>query len=610
MNPLSAFWLAVLTKIRFAFQPVVNIHSGAVYGFEALLRGWDDAGFLSIHDLFDTAYREGVLYALDYHLREKVLGLFKELPCRGTVKLFYNLDNRLTEMPDYTPGNTMLLLERMGLEPSSIVFEVSERHQFSNYGAAGVVLERYKSQNFRIAVDDFGAGYSGLQLLYFAVPDLLKIDRFFIADMDRDRRKRLFAESIVSLAHLMGLHVVAEGVETEEEFYACRQIGCDLVQGYLIARPTEALGTLSDRYRLVGKLVRSDKRHDAKGRKTRIKALISRVDAVVPITAGMPIMDILDRFREDPSAATIPVPDEKGECTGVLHERDFRPYVYSPFGISLLKHESAGDPYAGLLSPIPVTDVSADIKTIQNIFLAAPSSEGVVVYEDGKYLGFLGAKSILASVSERDLSDARDQNPLTKLAGNARLEEYLSELWNSRSADALLCYFDFNDFKPFNDHYGFRRGDRVILLFADILRDYASRCGWFIAHIGGDDFFAGISLKERSGVDPAAVEALLRELCSRFAAGVTAFYDAAESRQGFIEALDRDERPRRFPLMAVSVGVLRYRSGQGRGRLGCEDTGETAPSVEPGLPSERLAEILAGLKKRAKQSGGYAYQEL
>jgi len=599
MNPLSEFWISIIGKLCFALQPIVNIHSGAVYGFEALLRGLEGTGFTAIHEVFDAAFAEGVLYALDYRLREKALTLFRDLDCRNGGKLFYNLDNRVAEMPDYSPGNTMLLLERLGLEPSSIVFEVSERHEFSDYDAVRKVLAQYKSQDFRIALDDFGAGFSGLQLLYFAEPDLLKIDRFFIDGIDANPRKRLFAERIVSLAHLMGVHVVAEGVETEREFHACRKIGCDLVQGYLIARPTIDVTLLSERYRLVGDLVDGDRRNNVGRKGTDAEPLISRLNPIKPVRVGEPILDVLDRFRLEDAPATIPVLDNNGECMGVLHERDFRKFVYSPFGISLLKHAASTEPFAGLLSRVPVSDVTADIRTIQELFLASSLAEGVVVYEDGKYLGFLDARSILAAASEKDLVDARDQNPLTKLPGNARLDAFMGEACENAGIVTYLCYFDFNDFKPFNDRYGFRRGDRVILLFADILRDYASRNGWFIAHIGGDDFFAGIPFQVAECEGPAGqwkTESLLREVLDRFAGSVVSFYDEKDRVNGWIEAMDRSDNLRRFPILSVSVGVLRLCVGDGL----------------PGdafLQPENLGEVLATLKKKAKLSRGYAYQE-
>ncbi|MFA6506484.1 MAG: GGDEF domain-containing protein, partial [Treponemataceae bacterium] len=539
MNPLSEFWRVLIDSLVFAFQPVVNIHTGAVYGFEALLRGVEAGGFPSIHALFDAAFADGVLYSLDFRLREKALSLFRDITDRGSAKLFYNLDNRITEMPDYSPGNTFRLLEKYGLEPSVIVFEVSERHEFSDYAAARGVLSQYKNQNFRIAVDDFGAGYSGLQLLYFAHPDLIKIDRFFVDGIDADQRKRMFAERIVDMAHLMGIQVVAEGVETEKEFNACRKIGCDLVQGYLIERPQIDQTKLKSHYPLVAEMTHSDRR----GISSSAATLRSRIDPVVPALITDDILSVLERFRGisavEETPAAIPVLDSIGSCVGLLRERDFRKYVYSPFGIAVLRHAASSTPFGGLMVSVPTVDVNAKLRTIQSLFIGTRGVEGVVVTENGKYAGFLDARSILEAVAEQEVTDARDQNPLSRLPGNAKLDEYLLEHWDDPSSNCLFCYFDFNDFKPFNDHYGFRRGDRVIQLFAGILRDVASRSGgWFVAHIGGDDFFAGIDCPSLEA--EIAAETGITEVLTRFSGSVVAFYDEVDRLRGGIEERDRN----------------------------------------------------------------------
>jgi GGDEF domain-containing protein len=295
---------------------------------------------------------------------------------------------------------------------------------------------------------------------------------------------------------------------------------------------------------------------------------------------------VLERFRHGADGGTppaaIPALDAVGTCVGLLRERDFRRYVYSPFGIALLRHAALSQPFGGLLVPVPVADIHADLRVVQDLFLGSPENEGVVVSEDGRYAGFLDARSILEAVSEKELSDARDQNPLSKLPGNPKLEEYLAARWEDPAADCLFCYFDFNDFKPFNDRYGFRRGDRVILLFADILRDIAARLGWFVAHIGGDDFFAGIDIANERTL--AEAERGLDEAIERFAGSVAAFYDEPDRSRGWIEGRDRNDEVRPFPLLSV-IGA-RYRRKPGPAEV----------------PLEAAGELFARLKKEAKKA--------
>ena len=97
------------------------------------------------------------------------------------MKLFYNIDNRVLEMPDYNHGNTEKFLKENNLFPPNFCIELSEQHEFSSYNHTHQILRDYKEQNYRIAIDDFGTGYSGLTLLYHCEPDYIKIDRFFLS---------------------------------------------------------------------------------------------------------------------------------------------------------------------------------------------------------------------------------------------------------------------------------------------------------------------------------------------------------------------------------------------------------------------------------------------
>lgn len=231
---LNKKWNTIVSKIDFAFQPIVNVKSGKIYAVEALLRNHHEAGgFYSIFNLFDEAYHDGVLYQLDLELRHIAIKKFSTINIVN-LKLFYNLDNRLMYMPDISTGNTSLILENYDLDKKSICFELSERGTFQDPTAITTMVNRYKQEGYDIAIDDFGTGIAGLQLLYYADTNFIKIDRFFIQNIQNDSKKRLFCSSIINMAHIMGMRVIAEGIETKEEYFTCKDIGVDLLQGYLI----------------------------------------------------------------------------------------------------------------------------------------------------------------------------------------------------------------------------------------------------------------------------------------------------------------------------------------------------------------------------------------
>jgi EAL domain-containing protein (putative c-di-GMP-specific phosphodiesterase class I) len=127
------------------------------------------------------------------------------------------------------------------------------------------IMQHYKDNNYCIAIDDFGVGYSGYKLLHDVKPDILKIDRFFLQDVHKLPKKKVMLKSITQLAVQLGIQVVAEGVETIEELLVCRDVGCHLVQGYLIQKPTTNVHHIKSNYTEISDTVNKDQRSMDKG---------------------------------------------------------------------------------------------------------------------------------------------------------------------------------------------------------------------------------------------------------------------------------------------------------------------------------------------------------
>ena len=191
----DAQWQRAVAGLDMALQPIVNIHTGACYGYEALLRNFGDAGFATPSNMFEVAHAAGRLADLEMGVREKSIIKFSALPNRDRAKLFINIDNRTLTAGGDLHARTQAILKAYALPETSIVFEISERHPLGEPLAAAAMLRAFRANNFRLAIDDFGTGFSGLQMLYFAEPDFLKIDRFFISDIAAE-----FEEEAVPLA--------------------------------------------------------------------------------------------------------------------------------------------------------------------------------------------------------------------------------------------------------------------------------------------------------------------------------------------------------------------------------------------------------------------------
>lgn len=575
LQVLPPRWAEIVATLDMALQPIVNIHTGACYGYEVLLRNTEAAGFAQIQDFFDACHADGALAAMEMALRDKALAKFVELEHWRQAKLFVNLDNRALDDTGEIAARTRALLDRRGVDESQVVFEVSERHGFVQTGAASALLTPYKRAGLRLAIDDFGTGFSGLQLLYFAEPDFLKIDRFFVSDIASDSKKKLFLSQIVNIAHLLGVVVVAEGVETEREYFVCKDIGCDLIQGYLVQRPTIDQAELKPLYHGVARLAKSERRLATGDH----KLIADQITVVDPISQDCRMEEVFERFRADKSLTFFPVVDEAGEPVGIVREKELKDYTYSLYGKALISNKTIGRKLKDFVTRCPMADINTRAEHILQAYSAVERSEGIIIVDNMKYVGFLSAHSLLRVINEKNLAAARDQNPLTKLPGNNLIHEYVSDVLAATDQDAVLAYFDFDNFKPFNDKYGFRLGDRAILLFAELLSKALPRETCFPAHVGGDDFFGGFR-----GLDYDDALRITREVAATFRRDVESFYDDETRACGHIVGQDRVGNVVRFPLMSVSAAVVHL------------------PAGRPVHTVDEVSQLIAELKKEAKKS--------
>lgn len=573
-NEAKAFLENAQRVLDFAFQPIVDIHNGTVFGYEALLRHHAKMGVDTIFELFDRADQLKILHRFDMMVRARVISKFSKLPRNHRTRLFYNLDNRIITSPDYFRGGTKSLLKQYDLPASILCLEISERHEVS-MKMAEQNLARYRGEDYSTAIDDFGSGYSGLKLLHEHQPDYIKIDGSLIRGIDKDKKLKLMVSTITDLAHVLGIFVIAEGVETEDQLRVCKEIGCDLVQGYFICHPQLDPQALQTQYQDLTSLGRRHK----PGESEETHLIYEQIEYRPPLRADDDMQMVFEAFRNNKDLTFFPVVDESGSPLGIVHEHALKEYTYSPFGKDLIANRGAGLTLRKFLSPCPVADIQAGTDAILKNYSLSENPEGVILVKDFSYLGFLSASSLLRVINENNLAQARDCSPLTKLPGNSSIADFVSESVADCNDAHVLVYMDLDNFKAFNDAYGFRQGDRAILLFAELMRKTFAGDAAFLGHVGGDDFFIGV----HSG-DFAAVKQQVIALLDKFASDVESFYDAKAREQGCLQGKDRDGNSRCFPLMSCSAAFIELKAGRA----------ENSPSFED------LDNAIAQLKKQAK----------
>ncbi|MEV9527999.1 bifunctional diguanylate cyclase/phosphodiesterase [Aliarcobacter butzleri] len=544
-------WTEIIEKLDYAFQPIIYSHSGKIYAVEALLRNVNEIpGLMSIDDLFDLAFNDDYLYELDLQLREKAISKFAKIK-QSNLKLFYNLDNRIIYNKNYSQGNTAKILKKYNLNKDSICFELSEKGTAIEQNALSTMLQRYKESGYKIAIDDFGIGVSGLKLLYFSEAHIIKLDRFFITNIDQDSKKKLFCSSIIEMAHIMGMQVIAEGIETAKEFYTCKDIGADFIQGYLVQKPTTNIDKIEKIYKNIYSLISEDKRASQNN-------FIDEkfIENILPLNVNTSLYDLFLHFKENTKSHFVPITDEFGNFLGIIYESDIKKISYSQYGLSLAQNRTFSSTLLKYIKPALSVEISWGIDKILEIYnLNSNNSLGIFITSSDKYIGFINLNSLLTLSYKRNIEIATNQNPLTKLPGNNQIEKFIDKSFKKNQKDIThIIYFDFNDFKPFNDIYGFRQGDRAILIFSELLQKRYPKDS-FIAHIGGDDFFVGLKNKDKEDVFE-----LTSNVQDEFRNSAKNIYSKEDKKNGFIISKDRFNEKRRFELLSVSAAIIEINS--------------------------------------------------
>lgn len=219
------------------FQPVYAGSDLELWGYECLMRGRDTDGEIVYPDvLLEQAYDQQLQFMLDRVCREEHLrNGYRELP--EDIHILLNFLPTAIYEPQFCLRTTLAVIDEIGIDPERVIFEVVESEDVEDRDHLVEILEFYREAGFGVALDDVGAGYSGLAMLGDLAPDVLKIDRDIIWQVEESAQHRSICESLVSMADETNQQVLAEGVETPEQFEFLDSIGIDLFQGYLFRKP-------------------------------------------------------------------------------------------------------------------------------------------------------------------------------------------------------------------------------------------------------------------------------------------------------------------------------------------------------------------------------------
>ena len=540
-------------SLRAHYQPIVQLKDGKVVAHESLIRLPANSALRAPDDFFREARKEEITTQAEQACLDE--GIRSWALHKPDTRLFLNLSAfAIIEMVDrLTITGVMRALHAASISPAALVIEITEHERVTDLPRLIAIAAELRAAGLRFALDDFGDGRSSLRLWAELRPEIVKIDKYFIHDVATEPVKVQTLRGLTRFAETFGTTLVAEGIETESELRVVRDLGVELGQGWFLGKP-QAIPSMSV-LRLAGETIISSEIAvlpeitRAAGADFTVERLALEVP---PLHPQMTIDEVARRVAAEPSLRAIALVED-GKPVGLINRQTFvdsyaKPYFKELYGRKpciTFAHTSPLilDKHTGLEGMTAVL-TSADQRYL---------TEGFIITEGGRYLGLGTGEQLVRLVTEVRIEAARHANPLTFLPGNIPISEHIDRLLTA-GGEFVACYADLNDFKPYNDLYGYWRGDEMIRLVARTLVSHCDPRRDFVGHVGGDDFV--VLFQSDDWLDRC------ERILTSFNANALSLFDQAALQRGGIEAEDRHGFVRFFKCTTLSIGAVPIRPGR------------------------------------------------
>jgi EAL domain-containing protein (putative c-di-GMP-specific phosphodiesterase class I)/GGDEF domain-containing protein len=555
------------------FQPLVRLDTMEIVAHEGLTRPGEHLGGISTPELLNLARVEGRLGEFELAAARTVCNAFVAQQTRG--RLLVNLSAQAFMQESIKPDDLIAALSSGGMDLSRITIELTERDIVDEPARLAHALGYLRGHGVRFALDDFGNGHSNFEMWNEIHPEVVKIDRYLIHGLAKSAERLAIVRALCQVAETLGADLVGEGVEDVDDLRMLRELGISFAQGFLLGHPAPQVSPkvsekVTELLNQPAVTVLPRLRGPVTQRPMHLGHMVIDAPALTALDSNN---DVIATFARLPELHALAVVDDERPI-GIINRRLFSERMAQPYTRELYGRKSC----MAFMHEAPLLcDVRQSLESMADILRGQDQrylSDGFVITREGLYLGLGTGESLVRRVTELRIEAARYANPLTFLPGNIPVTEHVARLLRAE-VPFTVAYVDLNHFKPFNDQYGYFRGDEMIRLLAGILTAQVNpRCD-FVGHIGGDDFllvFQSPDWEERC----RQVVALFNQR----AQGLFAHEDLA--RQGIVGE-DRHGNTQFFPLTTVAIGAVRV----------------TPPF--PGHP-ETLATLAARAKRHAKRA--------
>ncbi len=526
-------------QLTVLFQPIIDLQKIQIKGYEGLIRGPSNDLLHSPVMLSRLAKKSNHLLELENLSNQLTINSFVDQKLQGN--LFLRLNAQVFMQHKFKEVQIVQAIEKSGIDPIKVVITLCthENDDFDNPGFVQKIVSRYVDLGFKVCVEDAGESLSSLESLPHPYSLTLKINPHLIQDVDKDPLKVQLLSSLLGRATPSGLTMLAEGITSRSELLLAKELGITLAQGSFIARADKnPLRTIP---REITQILTSEDKNITH----KQNSIDSIMEKVPTFSLDRNNDDVFQMFEKNPQLILAAVTNHQTPV-GLINRSVFINRFARPYQRELYGKKSC----TTFMDPDPlIVDRNISIQELSRLLAENQRhvSLGFIFTEKGCYLGVGTSQSLIQEITDMQIRSARFANPLTGLPGNVAIEEHIDTLLENHEA-FCVCYFDLDNFKPFNDVYGFSMGDAMIQMTAKVILKQADPQQDFVGHIGGDDFIVLF----RSPDWESRCQAMLKE----FASSVQSFFNASDLERGGYIIENRRGEKEFFQLSSLSVGAV------------------------------------------------------
>lgn len=473
--------------VSVAFQPILDLNDGMIVAYEALTRIDPATGFANPAQLFSAAAQHDLLWELEAVTRAASIEAAATWPT--DTRLFLNTTPSVFADARF-PGSLRESIGRApGLLPQRVVLEITELSDEQDFPGLAEQVRRLRDSGFDAAIDDAGAGASGLNRIMIIRPTWIKLDREFVRGIDTDRYKQNLVRFFVHFARLSGVSVIAEGIEHKSELAMVIDLGVRYAQGYYLGRPGSREQTMDPRF--VSTVRGRWAEVDAEAAPANDSATLAKLcRPVLTLEADLTVAHAAAALRADETLAGAVVRDGR-RIGGWVSRQSLLDRAGETGGMRI------GDSVSDGTYQLPPSASVQEALELACLLDEDTIADPLIVTSGASVIGIVRVRDLLRAAAREGRLGQSWRAPVTGLPARIRADQHVAAMIRQASepgtagdsAHSDAAFVDLRAFASYNSAFGYELGDRLIRSLSDLINStVVSPIGAFVAHLGEDRF--------------------------------------------------------------------------------------------------------------------------